>query len=58
MRRKGQKFVAEEAWQLCHSSNTKRQNLEQDVEGFMHLVKENGWDTEEEEMISLWAAGK
>ena len=44
------------AWQLSQSSNTRSQNLEQDHEGFVDLVKEHGWDIDKELMMSLWAA--
>ena len=45
--------VAEKAWQLSQGSNTKSQNLDQDLEGLMDLVKENDWDKDKAEMISL-----
>ena len=42
--------------QLSQSSNTKSQNLEQDMESLVDWVKENGRDNDKEVVISLWEA--
>ena len=42
--------IAEKAWQLTQSSNTKGQTLKQDWDTSMSLAKENGWTKDTENM--------
>ena len=51
-------MIAEKAWQVSRSSDTRGQKLEQDWGGLLNLAKENGWAKDREEISKFWSSGK
>ena len=44
--------IAEKAWHISQSSNTKREAFQQDWDGLLSL--ERGWEKDIDDMVKVW----